>query len=90
MSKSAIHTAYAYSPRTRTYFATSYILITECKGLPKGHTFKEVLRSGIGDTKEEAIAESVDRTMRDAIDPISEPTVHHGRKAQAIVENWLY
>lgn len=90
--KIEIHVAYSYSPGSKTYYAASYIRETENLGLPGSHSFKSALRTGIGDTREEAESETIDRTIIAASYPDAEriPVVRHGRKSLEIVQGHLF
>ena len=90
--KTEIHVAYSYSTRAKTYYAASYIRETKNPGLPESHSFKSALRTGIGDTREEAEVETIARTIRAASYPDAEkiPVVRHGRKSLEIVQGHLF
>ena len=90
--KLEIHVAYSYSPRTKTYFAASYLLESNHAGLPIGHSFKSALRCAIGDSRIEAERETLSRTIEFAAYPDADsiPVINHGRKSVEMVQGHLF
>lgn len=86
-----IHVAYSYSPKFRSYYAASYIMERGNPGLPAGDTFRFALSNGMGDSANEAMQESIARTLQDngrADNVIA--TRYHGRKPHAVVSGYLF
>jgi hypothetical protein len=64
MAEFKIVTAYAYSPKFKTYTVGAYVLETLHDGLPCGHTFKALFNYAIDDTRDAATQEAVARIYR--------------------------
>lgn len=88
--KMTVHTAYSYSPKSRTYFAAAYVLESNHPGLPSNHTFKMGGRTGIGDTLAEAENEAIERAREGARFEAAKDIVRHGRKPLELVQAYCF
>lgn len=88
--KFTLHCAYSYSAKSKTYFAAAYVLESGHAGLPSNHTFKTSLRTGIGDTRQEAENEAIERAKEGPRFEHIDDTVMHGRKPHILVAGYAF
>lgn len=88
--KFTVHSAYSYSPKSKTYFAAAYVLESGHPGLPSTQTFRSSLCTGIGDTREEAEQEAIKRATEGARFERIDERLSHGRKPHEIVAGYAF
>lgn len=81
-----LHTAYAYSPKYRTYTFAAYIRETGHPGDPS-RVWKTFCRYAVDDTREAAERRALEYVGMDAREL---PRVDHGRKDHATVTGYLF
>lgn len=86
----SVHVAYSYSAKSKTYFAAAYVRESGHPGLPSNHTFKMGCRTGIGDTRDEAENEAIERAREGARFESAKEIVRHGRKPLEIVQAYCF